>query len=285
MEHESRFHEKFVVLFCNTGKEKDETLDFVDRVDREWGVGIVWLEYTRVKAASVDLTILPPRFMATVIDQARRGEDTHWFKVVNYATAHRNGTPNGPFDQLLSWANVLPNIQNRMCSVQLKIRTMNRYMFSKQIYCWQDNIGIRADEAHRKLEIEANCPSYIRPAFPLIDLARTEQDILDFWKKQPFDLQLQPYRGNCDLCFLKAKHKRVRIAKEEPQSLEWWKEQEQRFALKSHITGDGKFFRRGEPYTLIEALTKQEDLFPPASDDIPCGCADRGYVLAESDEL
>lgn len=33
------------VVFCNTGKERPETLDFVERCGQRWGVPIVWLEY------------------------------------------------------------------------------------------------------------------------------------------------------------------------------------------------------------------------------------------------
>lgn len=33
------------VVFCNTGKERPETLDFVERCSVEWDVPVTWLEY------------------------------------------------------------------------------------------------------------------------------------------------------------------------------------------------------------------------------------------------
>lgn len=33
------------VVFCNTGKERPETLEFVERCGQRWGVEITWLEY------------------------------------------------------------------------------------------------------------------------------------------------------------------------------------------------------------------------------------------------
>ena len=53
-----------VFVFANTGKEKIETLDFIDRCDREWGLNVVWLE-------------------ADVV--SKKGVGTS-FKIVNYET-------------------------------------------------------------------------------------------------------------------------------------------------------------------------------------------------------
>lgn len=282
----SASRDAYTVLFCNTGKEKDETLDFVHNVETCWGIPVIWLEYTRVPATPEIAAIYPhKKSRDTVMAQYHDGLTTHWFKVCDYATARRRDHENTPFDELLSWANVLPNVRNRMCSVQMKVRTMMRYIFSRGIYRWTDNIGIRADEAHRAMEINANCPKYRRPNFPLIEAGITEPDVLAFWAAQDFDLQLESYQGNCDLCFLKARWKRVKIIREEPKSVKWWLEQESKFAVKPHITGDGKFFRKGQPYRDIELdagyIDPQNSLFDSEDIDVPCGCADKGFVVSE----
>jgi len=50
------------------------------------------------------------------------------------------------------------------------------------------------------------------------------------WKKQPFDLELKDYQGNCDLCFQKSVRKRLTIIKENPETSEWWIDMENQFA-------------------------------------------------------
>lgn len=274
---------RITVLFCNTGKEKNETLDFVHAVETRLGFPVVWLEYTRVPATPEVAAVYPhKRSQDTVLDQYRKGITTHWFKVCDYTTARRRDEENTPFDELLSWANVLPNVRNRMCSVQMKVRTMMRYLFSQGIYEWTDNIGIRADEADRALEIRANCPSYRHSAFPLIDAGITESDVLAYWASQDFDLQLESYQGNCDLCFLKARWKRIRVAREEPQALGWWLRQEATFASKPHMTGDGRYFRKGDPYAAIQVAAEHPMFnFEGNGDEVPCGCADKGFALSE----
>ena len=58
-------------VFANTGKEKEETLEFIDRCDKEWNLGVVWLEAKVIKEKGVGTS----------------------YKVVNYKTASRDGKP------------------------------------------------------------------------------------------------------------------------------------------------------------------------------------------------
>ena len=38
----------------------------------------------------------------------------------------------------------------------------------------------------------------------------------------PFDLHLEHYQGNCDLCFLKGRNMIKRLLTEHPEKAEWW---------------------------------------------------------------
>lgn len=266
-----------ITIFCNTGKERNETLDFVHEVETRWSVPVVWLEYHRVPAASIPAGIFPtPRRNANLAKAAAAGETTHWFRRVDYATASRNGEP---FDEMLEWASVLPNVTSRICSTQLKLRSVMRFLFSEGVREYSPVIGIRQDEEQRATEILGSCEKFEHPVFPLIDMGISESGVLKFWRNNNFDLRLKGYEGNCDLCFLKAKWKRILLVKENPGRVNWWKNWE----AKKNADGNGRFFRINEPFSLIEELARHSDdqgefCFSASSDkDIPCSCVEKAF--------
>lgn len=97
-------------------------------------------------------------------------------------------------------------------------------------------------------------------------------DVRAFWKSQSFDLGLKDYEGNCDLCFLKKWWKRVRLVQDKPERVNWWIQQEKNFKAKTH--GDGRYFRKGEPYQAVKNSANHPEfpIIASVDDDIPCGC-------------
>ncbi len=262
-----------MVIFCNTGKERTQTLDFVHEVETRWNVTVVWLEYHRVLASSIMPGIFPtPRRNLNLSKASEKGETTHWFRQVDYSSASRNGEP---FDELIGWMSALPNVVSRVCSVQLKMRTSMRYLFSNGVREYNPIIGIRRDESHRATQILASCDSFERPKFPLIEMGISKNEVDSYWKSSDFDLDLKDYEGNCDLCFLKAKWKRIKLVKENPGMVDWWKGWE----AKKQAVNNGKVFRMGEHYSDLEiyASAPQQMSLIPEEQDIPCSCVERGF--------
>lgn len=244
------FDAKFSVIYNNTGREYDETLDFVNLVYARWGVPIVWLEYCRTN-----------------------GE--HDCKVVDYASAARRTSERGPFDEMLEWMNVLPNVRGRGCSGQLKVRTTRRYLQGLGMESWESYIGIRADEAHRTLDILAACPKYITPHFPLNEAGVTYGQVNAWWDAQPFKLEIPNYKGNCDLCFLKAKWKRLAIMRDEPDAAKWWIGWEQKMRAKG-VTDTGAQWVAGHSYEAALADAQHPE-FDFTEQDVPCSCVVGGF--------
>lgn len=249
--HAKEWDREWAVIYDNTGKEHDATLDFGHDVETKWGIPIIWLEYCR-------------------------NNNEHSFRVVDYKTAARRFDKRTPFDEMLEWAGALPNVQGRGCSGQLKVRTTKRFLKAYGLKEWNTYVGIRYDEQHRKFEILSACPKYITPHFPLCDAKTTKEQVNAFWDKQPFKLNIPNYEGNCDLCFLKAKWKRAAIMRDTPEAAQWWIAKQREFEAKG-VTGDGARWIAGHDYEALLLESQQPGLFDETEPDIPCSCAVGGY--------
>lgn len=195
---------ELIFVFCNTTKENPRTLDFVQECDQRWGLNIVWLE-------------------AVVHPDAGQGT-TH--RVVTYETAKRNGEV---FEAVMQKFG-LPNQVFKSCSRELKERPMASYMRERLAGApYESAIGIRSDETFRINWVRA---ALERLVYPLAtEWKATKLDVRKWWDRQPFDLQLKDYEGNCDLCWKKSKRKLATLISERPELADWWAEMERRYEL------------------------------------------------------
>lgn len=235
------------VVFANTGKEREETLRFVDECSRRWGVPIHWVE--------------------------RAGRNLH--REVTYETASRNGEP---FAALIRERRFLPHALARFCTVELKLLIVRALMLSLRYSEWANVVGLRADEAPRVAKLAARNDlgeQEWTSMWPLYSAMITKGDVLSFWRAQCFDLALRPGESNCDHCFLRGRRSAERLIRERPEGVEWWAQME---------TEIGGRFRRDEPQgyrgmvdrvrrlPVVSALPLDLD----ADDGLAaCGCTDR----------
>ncbi len=80
----------------------------------------------------------------------------------------------------------------------------------------------------------------------------------------PLDLQLQHYQGNCDLCFLKGRHKIRRLLTEWPEKATWWMEQEKKV--------DGTFRKGMSIEDFLMQIRVAPTLFDYEDPDFECSC-------------
>lgn len=225
-----------LVIFANTGKERTETLDFVERCSQRWAVPIHWVEYRLTAPIPC-----PTRCAewATMTDDEKTAAWTAWneamevhrtptqakplshgFACVGWATACRNGEP---FEECIIAHKMLPNVVTRFCTQELKIRPMNKLVKSWGWKNWNVCVGIRADEPRRLAKARGTKRRERYDVIhPLATAKVTLADVTAFWKSQPFDLELGPHEGNCDLCFLKSPGRRERLMRDRPQDAPWW---------------------------------------------------------------
>ena len=256
------------VVFCNTGKEMPETLDFVRDCGELFNVHINWLElasFGRVGVHEKGPHRGKSKFKATT-------------KTVTYDTASRNGEP---FDILIKGRGYLPNVISRYCTRELKIRRTNDFQKTLPGEC--DNflrvVGIRSDEVKRAVRLNGKIIDTVEHYTPLYIDGITKEDIRDFWKGRKGDLNLPndngvtPF-GNCDLCFLKSSKKRLSIIRERPDLARWWIEKEAQAALFTDGTGN-RFTNDTPSYKDMQIIATENNSFDFGdSDTLPCFCSD-----------
>lgn len=194
--------ERVTVSFQNTGREMPQTLDFVQQCAERWNVRVIWLEYRPAMPL---------------------------YEVVSHNSASRNGEP---FEALIRRRKFLPNQVARFCTQELKIKTVRRYLVALGWKNWVNVTGIRADEPRRR-----------RPDFerikgirhfswqPLFNAGVSKERVGQFWRAQPFDLDLPNINGttplgNCDGCFLKSEKTLATLARDYPERHAWWEQME-----------------------------------------------------------
>ena len=240
-----------IVCFANTGKEDEATLRFVDRCSKEWGVPINWVEYVNAE------------------------ETKDRFKVVTFETASRNGEP---FEAIIRKRNYLPNPVSRFCTVEMKVRAIHRYLKSIGWTEWDSMLGIRADEQRRLAKIgNQDYGKHEEKIAPLGKAGVNKEMVGEFWRNQPFDLELPningiTYHGNCDLCFLKGTSQTMSLIREKPERADWWASME---ALALASKPDGARFRKDRPgyATMKQFAIEQTEMFGD-DETIPCFCGD-----------
>ena len=227
------------VVFANTGKEFDETLDFVQECGERWNVPITWVEYW--------------------IDPDKEGGAANSFRVVNHNSASRKGEP---FEALIRKRKYLPNVVSRFCTVELKIRVAKKYLQSIGWTHWHNALGIRADEARR---VKNDGKDVWINYYPLVTAGVSVREIHDFWKQQEFDLRLETrdgktWMGNCDGCFLKSEAACGELIRRFPDRAKWWEKME---ALVDEIGGGkglAQFNKRFSRRDLRKFIERQGEL-------------------------
>lgn len=248
--HDGRLPEDVHVLFANTGKEREETLDFVHECSRRWGVRIRWIEYHQTTGDD--------------------GKFVHGWREVDYASASRRGEP---FEALIRARSFLPNPVMRFCTQELKIRPMKGFARSVGFEHWTNVIGLRADEPRRVAKTTAPTSERWDNVCPLARAGVSLADVASFWQSQPFDLRLRPHEGNCDLCFLKGRARIERILRDRPDLAAWWIAQED-------VDGSDRTFRKDRPsYRRMLDVVQRSPLLPGLGFDeedggLPCACTD-----------
>lgn len=172
-------------VFANTGQEHEKTLEFVDRCDKEFRLGVVWVE--------------------AVVNPTKGIGVKH--KVVNFETASRNGEP---FEAFIAKEGI-PGPSQPKCSDRLKLMPIEHWKKTNGFRGCLHAIGIRADEPDRM----SDSRDKYNLVYPLCEWSLIDKiDVNNFWESMTFNLEILEHNGNCKTCWKKSDKKLFLIAKE-----------------------------------------------------------------------
>lgn len=229
------------ITFANTGCEHEATLEFVNKCDKHFGWGVVWLE--------------------AVVTLGKRVGIRH--KIVDYETASRYGEP---FEQYVEKYG-LPDRNHNHCTSRLKEDVM--YAYRRDVLGWKRGtydtaIGIRADEMDRM----SSKMKEKRLVYPLATAGWTKEAVKRECESWPFDLQIPgDHLGNCTWCWKKSLRKLMTLANEHPHVFDFPKHLESKHGWTNN-TGDHKrvmFRERRSAVDIIEMARTTE--FEPYRDE------------------
>ena len=183
-------------VFANTGLEHEETLIFVDKLDKDLGLNLIWVE------ADVKSDGVGTRHKQVTFETASRWE--------NWESGDH------PFLHVSSKYGV-PHRGRRHCTRELKLAPM--YSFINQQWPernYEIAIGIRADEKRRRSKNQYRD----NILYPLMSLGYDKQDVNTFWEGKSYTLNIPEELGNCIPCFNKSLPKLAKAYKAVPMIFE-----------------------------------------------------------------
>lgn len=269
-----------ICIFSNTGMENEETLEFIDKCDREYNLNVVWLE--------------------AVVHEHGKGNT---YRITDFENAYRieqYKDPLHPFHAHVK-KNGIPNATYPQCSDRLKEQVIESYKKANGLKGVKQALGFRIDESNRatskpvkdalerinikhgdfrlvenhnyRMEIVNNCGIYADEeylskieryslklekynlVFPMIDwFPMDKDDVNDFWEDQPFNLELEAHKGNCATCWKKSDKKLHLIALEKPEKFEafnWFEETYKHVKPNTKNGIDRVFFRKHRSSQMI----------------------------------
>jgi hypothetical protein len=182
-------------IYMDTGAEHSKTYEFIRNVNREFGLDLVCLRGDFNQP-------LGKGHQYDIVDIENIKPDLEPYR----AMVNKYGTP---------------TVASGWCTSRMKEETHDKYcndVYGKGNYeTW---IGIRADEPKRLGGVGKK--KSLRYMAEVTDAEK--QDVLNYWSKMPFNLNIDEWLGNCVFCFKKSNLKLAAAQRDEPQLYVKWLE-------------------------------------------------------------
>jgi len=190
-----------IYAMANVSKERLESLDFMNKCDKYFGLNMTWIE---------------------AVFNMKSGDGVD-FKIVSYEDLKIKGEI---YEQGIKKLGIASKI-NAWCNRDMKIVPLKKFADSVfGLNNYSIAVGLRADEMDRVKEAYLTNNTF----YPLLDNGITTKDRNRFWKDKPIQITIPAYKGNCDMCFKKSNRKLMTIINEEPNIISWWEEMTKKYS-------------------------------------------------------
>jgi hypothetical protein len=199
-------------VFCNTGMEREETIDFLKRIEQEWELPLIKIE--GVYSMEMGMGVR--------------------YKVVDWDNLNMDGTP---FKEMIAHKNKgvfdgLPNRDAPYCSENLKTLPAKKLfddLFGVNNYI--KAIGYRKEDMPKRITFAESKVDKTR-IFPLLNdfkMPISQLDLNVWWDKQPFKLEIHGKFGNCELCWKKSEKNLIDNIRKGTRFINWFEEVEKEY--------------------------------------------------------
>jgi Phosphoadenosine phosphosulfate reductase family len=203
---------KKIYVFCNTGMERPETIQFLKNIENYWKIPLIKIE-------------------GLFSNEMNTGVN---YKIVQWEEINMNALP---FTQAIIHKNKgiykgLPNSAAPYCSEMLKTLPSKKLcddIFGVNNYI--KAIGFRKEDMPKRINL-AEIKLDKKRIFPLLTDFNTpisQIDLNKWWDKQKFKLSIHNKFGNCELCWKKSNNNLIENIRYGTRFIEWYKEQEKNY--------------------------------------------------------
>ena len=203
---------KKVFVFCNTGMERPETINFLKNIEKYWDMPLIKIEgvYSNDLGTGV-------RYKIVEWDELDMSAKT-FSKMIEHKT---KGIFKG-----------LPNQDAPYCSENLKTIPAKKLcdgIFGVNNY--KIAIGFRKEDMPKRISW-AEIKEQKQKIYPLLTDFYTpisQIDLNNYWQKESFKLELHGQFGNCELCWKKSDNNLIDNIKFGTRFIDWFKKEEQKY--------------------------------------------------------
>lgn len=200
-----------VFVFCNTGMERPETIDFLKNIVKYWKIDLNIIEGVYSNELNIGIS----------------------YKLVDFETINMSAIP---FSQMIEHKTKgifkgLPNTNAPYCSENLK--TIPAKKFCDEIFGvnnYKKAIGFRKEDMPKRISW-SEIKEESQRIFPLLTDFYTpisQRELNDFWDKQPFKLSIHGKYGNCELCWKKSENNLIENIIYGTRFIDWFRNEEKK---------------------------------------------------------